>query len=335
MMQSGSTGIHWRRYFVKRFCWFSAVVSVLLFLFFCPAPAFAASCAGLHLWFDTLLPTLLPFMILSGILIRADMVRPLASLLSPVFGRLLGISPEGTYAVFMGFLCGCPMGAKILGELLAKGQIQRAEAQYLLSFCNNLSPSFIVTYLLIGQLKSPALILPSILILYGAPILYALCTNPGYRRNKNTGKPEEEMEERPSVSETLSFSMVDSCITDAVLTMVRIGGYVMLFSLLAGIFHLLPVPEHIRAILTALSEITNGIPALVHTFSWPVLYPVLVFFCSLGGFSALAQTDSVLKEKMNDKKNAHLSFGKYVRSRILISMLAFLMALCYISGQLS
>lgn len=319
---------------MKRFCWFFAVVSILLFLFFCPAPAFAASRAGLHLWFDTLLPTLLPFMILSGILIRADMVRPLASLLSPVFGRLFGISPGGTYAVFMGFLCGCPMGAKILGELLAKGQIQRAEAQYLLSFCNNLSPSFVVTYLLIGQLKSPALILPTLLILYGAPILYGICTNPGYRRIKNAGKTEAEPSVCPSAPEALSFSMVDRCITDAVLTMVRIGGYVMLFSLLAGLFHLLPVSEKIRAILTALSEITNGIPALVNTFSWPAIYPVLIFFCSLGGFSALAQTDSVLKEKMNEKKNAHLSFGKYVRSRVLISMLAFLMALCFVRGQL-
>lgn len=319
---------------MKRFGWFAAVVSVLLFLFCCPAPALAASSAGLHLWFDTLLPTLLPFLILSGILIRADMIRPLVSLISPVFSRLLGISPGGTYALFMGFLCGCPMGAKILGDLLAKGQIQKAEAQYLLSFCNNLSPSFIVTYLLIGQLKSPELILPTVLILYGAPILYGLCTNPGYRRRKNTEKPADDPEKYSPVPEPVSFSMVDGCITDAVLTMVRIGGYVILFSLLAGIFSLLPVSANARAVLTALSEITNGIPALVNAFSWPAIYPVLIFFCSLGGFSALAQTDSVLKEKMSEKKNAHLSFGKYVRSRVLISILAFLMALCFVSGQL-
>ena len=52
----------------------SAAVIILLlgFLLKYPREALAASRDGLNLWLNTLLPTLLPFMILTGILIHTE-----------------------------------------------------------------------------------------------------------------------------------------------------------------------------------------------------------------------------------------------------------------------
>ena len=49
-----------------------SVILLLLFLLCYPAEALAAARNGLKLWLETLLPTLLPFMILTGILVHTD-----------------------------------------------------------------------------------------------------------------------------------------------------------------------------------------------------------------------------------------------------------------------
>ena len=122
------------------------LLATLLFLLLFPVPALAASRRGLNLWFGTLVPTLLPFLILSGFLIHTGLVHIPASLLAPVFGRLFGVSPLGSYACFIGFLCGFPMGAKVLADLTRNGRMAPEEASYLLGFINNVSPSFVITF---------------------------------------------------------------------------------------------------------------------------------------------------------------------------------------------
>ena len=104
------------------------LLATLLFLLLFPVPALAASRRGLNLWFGTLVPTLLPFLILSGFLIHTGLVHIPASLLAPVFGRLFGVSPLGSYACFIGFLCGFPMGAKVLADLTRNGRMAPEEA---------------------------------------------------------------------------------------------------------------------------------------------------------------------------------------------------------------
>ena len=163
---------------MKKILYGLGVGGILCFLLLFPSDALSASRNGLHLWFDTLLPTLLPFMILSNFFDsgRADPaygIRPL-----PLFYRLLRLSSSGTYALVIGFLCGYPMGAKVLADLRNTEQISREEAEYLLEFCNNISPSFIITFLVTANLKAPALTVPTLLILYGAPILWGDFSEP-------------------------------------------------------------------------------------------------------------------------------------------------------------
>ncbi|RHV90457.1 hypothetical protein DXA96_06865 [Lachnospiraceae bacterium OF09-33XD] len=84
---------------------------LLLFLFLFPKESLQASGQGVDLWFHTVLPTLLPFIILSNILVRSGFILPLLARLNPLWNRLLGISSGGAYAWILGLLCGYPMGA--------------------------------------------------------------------------------------------------------------------------------------------------------------------------------------------------------------------------------
>lgn len=109
---------------------------------------------GLTLWYTSVLPSLLPFFILSGLLIRTGAFRFLNRIFSPVLTRIFPVSSDGSYAILMGYLCGFPMGAKVIAELVAHQHISREEGSYLMVFCNNVSPAFLSIISVLPSLDS-------------------------------------------------------------------------------------------------------------------------------------------------------------------------------------
>ena len=126
---------------------FTALALYLIFLMlYDPAQALAYAFTGLNLWFTKMVPTLLPFMILSGIMIRMNLTENFVRLLHPLLYRLFGTSRNGSYTMVMGFLCGFPMGARIVGELYEQQKLSREEGELLLHFCNNIGPIYFLSY---------------------------------------------------------------------------------------------------------------------------------------------------------------------------------------------
>ena len=78
---------------------------------------------GLLIWYKNMIPTLFPFMVLSGFLVRTKISYALGAFLRPILGILLPLPTHMLYVVFMGFLCGFPMGAKIVADMIEKKQI--------------------------------------------------------------------------------------------------------------------------------------------------------------------------------------------------------------------
>lgn len=294
---------------------FLALLCLFFYLLSFPAQALCASRTGLQLWFQTLLPTLLPFFILSNLLIQANLIPKITRWLSPVLGRLLGISSSGTYALLTGFLCGYPVGAKVLAQLKAKGQIPALEAEYLLSFCNNASPAFLVTFLVGEQMKRPDLTLPTLILVYGSPLLYGILKNPSFRRRtRQGGYPLFAVKKAPTVQ--INFELIDTCIMDAVITITKLGAYIILFSILAGILEGLPLlSDGTKAVCIGLTEITNGIAHIAGKYPLPISYPMLIALTTFGGFSSIAQTESVAS-------GAHFSMRSYISSKIITALLA-------------
>ena len=132
---------------MKRILSTAGILLLLLFLLRYPQEALSASRDGLGLWLNTLIPTLLPFLILTGFLIRTGTADKLTSPARSFWKICIGITPFGAYALILGLLCGYPMGAKITSDMYRHGKIGKREAEYLLTFTNHASPVFISTYL--------------------------------------------------------------------------------------------------------------------------------------------------------------------------------------------
>ena len=95
-----------------------AVITGMLLLLCFPALSLEGARKGLLLWYNTVLPTLLPFMIFSGLLIGMEAVPVLITPFSPLLKRGLGLSDAGAFVLLTGMLCGYPMGAKNCSDLL-------------------------------------------------------------------------------------------------------------------------------------------------------------------------------------------------------------------------
>ena len=90
------------------------------FILVYPAEALKAAREGLNLWLNVMIPKLLPFLILTGILVQTDQISRLLAPLKKLWKIVLGISPAGAYAVLVGMLCGYPMGAKTTSAYLCE-----------------------------------------------------------------------------------------------------------------------------------------------------------------------------------------------------------------------
>lgn len=296
-------------------------IPLLLFLFLFPEKSFRASCDGVTLWFNTVLPSLLPFIILSGLLLQTGALDRLVRRPNPWCCRLLGLSPAGAWALLLGLLCGYPMGAKLTADLYASRRIDRPEADYLLSISSHASPMFLITFVVYGTLGSPSLLAPCLLVFYGSAALCALFFRVRFRRFGLLVSPyKNEVSAADSAG-----ALLDTSIMNGFEIIVRLGGYIILFSLYGALLRTLlaPLPA-LQTLLAGLIEITTGITCISRSGLPFAAQLVLILTCtSFGGLSTLAQANCVLSE-------SGLSLRTYLCGKLLHALFALLLSLLFL-----
>ena len=260
----------------------SVILCTLLFFVFIyllcfPQEAFQSSASGVTLWFFHVLPSLLPFMIFSDFFIHTGLVSVLLRKIKTVFRFLFGLSMYGSYAFLLGLICGYPMGAKLTADLFREGKITKSEAQYLLTFCNNPGPMFISSYLLTDTLHLSHASGYTFFILYLSLYLTSLIFRLILRPDCRDIAASSDSPSAQTLRHSLSY-MVDASIMHAFESVTKLGGYIILFSILASLVVRLTAPVPVLSVfLTGFTEMTTGI-ALVGTSSMPPL-PSFPDFC--------------------------------------------------------
>lgn len=101
--------------------------------------------AGLLLCSKVVVPSLFPFMVLSGLFVELGCADLLARFLARPMRFLFGISGEGSAAPLMGALCGFPIGALTANKLFLSGRISREEMTRLMTFSNIPGSAFLIS----------------------------------------------------------------------------------------------------------------------------------------------------------------------------------------------
>ena len=266
---------------------------------------------GLTIWFQSMIPALLPFMILSGIVVRMDLTSKISCWFSPLIKKIFHCTEEACYCMIIGFLCGFPMGARTISELLERGKVNKTEGRLLFFFCNNIGPAFLSGIAIPTlHIKYP---MYCFTCFYGIPFLYGLLlfrfSNASSAQCSTTSK---QSQDKHGFRELLIC--MESSVTNAMASILTLGGYVIIFCLLNLFPHWLSgfsVPW-----LGPLFEITSGI----HNLNG--LMPIYCMtMLSFGGLCCVAQTYAAIKSTALSEYIGEYTLHKALQA--ILTMLAF------------
>lgn len=297
-------------------------------------PASKAAGSGLQLCARVIIPSLLPFFVLSNLLSTLGLAKALSRLLSPFMQKLFQVSGAGAAAFLIGLTGGYPLGAATAAELYRRGELSESEIKRLLCFCNNTGPAFIIGAAGSGIFGSAAIGA----LLYAAHILAAVITGLLFSRRRTapvSGK--HATLSRPVEDFSVAFP---DAVSAAVRSTVTICGYVVFFSVVTGVLDALGVfsatagvlAQHgtlslsqARALLTGILELGSGIGAMFGQTPTAGSLSLCAFILGWGGLSVQFQTRAVLS-------GTPLAGAPLLSSKLLHGVLSA--ALAYLFGSL-
>lgn len=330
---------------LKTVLWLILSLGMLVVIIFYPKDIFAASLRGLNAWWTVVLPALLPFFILSEILRGLGVVDFLGVLLDPLMRPLFRVPGRGAFIMVIGYTSGAPIGAALTAKMRAEGLCTKAEGERLLSFTNNASPLFMLVAIAVGMLEDPS--------------LGVVIAGSHYLANLTLGmvlgiaaKKQEKQTWSKGISHSLLLDAfhamakaqaanqkaIGHLLTEAVIrsfqTLLLIGGYIILFSVVIQVCSLTGIlgviawilskplqmlgfpPQLITAAVGGLVEMTMG-AKMVAEANAPLNLKVLAisFILGWGGLSVHSQVASMIA-------GTDLGMKTFVKTRIAHGLLA-------------
>lgn len=288
-----------------------------------PQAVFSGAEEGLLLWFQIIFPTLFPFLVVTSLLLSTGGLDLIARLFGGLFRRIFRVTKNGAFAVLAGFLCGYPMGAKVTADLLRAQKISSEEARYLLSFCNNTSPVFIINFIVWKTFGEESLLIPTLLILIASPVLMSFIFRRLYLNGMSRfPEPSDGLKEKRT---RFDFSVLDSCMMNSFEAIVKVGGYIILFSVILSLIKELSGQNGVLMAAAPALEVTNGILLLNSSVSDPGLrYTTILGLTSFGGLCSAAQTQCMLE-------GTGLSVIPYIIEKLAASAAASLLSFLYLA----
>ncbi|MDA8194754.1 MAG: sporulation integral membrane protein YlbJ, partial [Thermaerobacter sp.] len=118
---------------------------------------FHATVAALKLFFEVVFPSLLPFFIISDVLLSTGMVHYLGVYFEPLMRPVFNVPGVGSFVFSMGLAAGYPMDAVLTAKFRQQGLCTKTEGERLLAFSNSADPLFIFGAVAVGMFGNPAL----------------------------------------------------------------------------------------------------------------------------------------------------------------------------------
>ncbi len=283
----------------------------LLFLFLCfPDAVKNGVINGLELGGRVLVPSIFPYLVISGILVKTGALLPISKKIK--IGKL---SEPAKELLIPSLFCGYPTGARLSAFAYDNGSITKQEYILLFIFANIPGFGFAVSYLggffdrhILGILIYCSFLLASLTLIW---FYERKMPNKNPKLLWQTEKLKEPKEQKipkiPKIAkkQKLSDALVES-VSESSQTMVSLLFFVCFFASLIDLLKKVPLPVEFFPMGATFLEITTGLSLLVR--SYPI--EAVVFFC---GFSGL----SVMFQSLYFDKNRAVNFLRLFLGRIV------------------
>lgn len=267
-----------------------------------PKEAFDSAIVGLNLWWNVVFPALLPFFILSEILMGLGIVHFIGVLLEPLMRPVFNVPGVGAFALSMGLASGYPMDAVITSKFRKNKLCTAVEAERLLSFTNTADPLFMFGAVAVGMFGMPELGVTIALAHYLSSFMVGILFRfHGRTRDKITEEPAHQpgfiivrafralykarQEDRRSMGQLLGDSVKAS-----MNTILLIGGFIIVFSVFLRIVSIVGISTYLNYVFSVVLDVigfsVNLAPSLVSGF----------FEIDIGAM-AVSQADAPLIQK--------------------------------------
>jgi len=297
-----------------------------IFLVLHPAEMIAAGREGLLLWFNQVLPTLLPFVVGVNLLAGLGFIHFMGALMAPVMVPVFKVPGAGAFALLTGVTSGYPMGAKAVAYLRETRQISRQEGQRLIAFCNNAGPLFVIGFVgagLFGSVRMGYLMLIS-------HISAAICIGLVFRflypsgETCGTGSGLAQAFKKYRDFRKNQYSgfghVLGSSIKNAMESMVMIGGFIIVFCVviealeIAGLFS--EEAGLVSGFAAGMLEVANG-AKMIAQGGPPNAEAVAATaaLISFGGLSVHGQTAHFIKD-------TDIEFAPYLIAKAVQALIA-------------
>lgn len=304
------------------------IIIVLIFeILMFPKEAMAYAATGLTLWFDNMIPALFPFMVISGLVVRLDLAPCILAVLHPFLYKIFRTNHYCEYALVMGFLCGYPMGAVIVRDLLAEQKITEKQADFLLSFCNNIGPVFFCSLVLPLFEGYQALLIAgmyAIPLLYGIFMRYTVYKNAFIASSVITDSKKNNILQSETQNHTKFNDAFTESINQAVSSSLFLGACMIFFNMLRFLpAHFLRDNITIQALISWLLEVNGAISLTGELYAGGnhILSVCMLPFLAIGGLSCMCQTIGILGHTNCNLKHHFIHKGFQTLLWMLLTLL--------------
>lgn len=297
-----------------------------------------AAKTGIALWADSVLPALLPFFIATELLSYTGIISFFGKCLNRFMRPIFNVPGEGAFPFIMGIISGYPVGAKIVTKLRENNTCSKEESERLLAFTNNSGPLFIVGTVGISLIGDTTIGITLLIIHILASITVGVLfrfwkSSKSLSRNYSVSYnylPSFSRGEKRDVTFSNLGEILGKSIMNSINTVVMIGGFVVLFSvvisilenskaleiaslLLYPILDLFHIPhDFATGILSGVIELTNGLKTIstipIKEYTNTII--LSAFLLGFGGISILLQVYSIISK-------TDISIKPYIIGKIL------------------
>lgn len=312
------------------------VLPIILILFTCCLVIFSktnlsAAKSGLVLWANSIVPSLFPFFVATELLSHTNFTYYLGKLLNRFMKPVFNVRGEGAFAFIMGIISGYPIGAKIAANFRENNVCSKEECERLLSFTNNSGPLFIIGSVGISMFGNSTI---GFLLLF-THLLASITVGFIFRFWKYNVKSDViNNKYKLNTNDNITWSnlggIIGSSISSSINTILLIGGFVVLFSVIISIlqtshllsaftncveplFGFLHIPvEFCSGFISGILELTNGLSIISSIPEKKLSINIIIasFLLGLGGISILLQVWSTIAK-------TDLSIRPYILGKLL------------------
>ncbi len=233
---------------------FLLCVWLLTLLFTAPQESINGAVNGLVLCGQVIIPSLFPFAVVALFLSKSGILRFFGRFCEPVSKALFFLNGEAFLALFMSFIGGYPVGARLIRELYNQKKISQMQAEEMICYSVNAGPAFVVVAVGAGILHNRNLGLLLLVAHILASLLLAVISGLRMRKKLTFCPMVQGNTNPPPVSDAFV-----SATADAASAIFGICAWVVLFSTIQSLLGISGLPAFATSLLSALLEVTTAV----------------------------------------------------------------------------